>query len=436
MPEPAQSINLDDIPSRASDAGRVEADPAPLRNHGLRRQRVAGARGRRARDRASHRDGGQRHTPRGALLRRPRPRDVHGRRRRRSTRRQGTLVYVPDPGSVREATAAGGGNARLHRRRHARRSVHTFELGDASPSEGGRRASRSSVPAASPSTCGARSNRTASSTCRRFGRDEGGLALEVTLRLEGLRAADAPNRRAGEGVTHCVEVEGEASHDAALAAVAHILRLDAGSLPVLRAGRRRSRSGLGDARGRPHRSEPDRVRGRREDDLHDELRLVGDGSDGRRARRAPWRGRRPARRPTRHSVAPFRPRQRWRGARLDFYTDTVRAGYRGAYLRSLAESVAAGRARPRGARRRAPPMSSPTRRSRRSSSRSPASGPYAAAHIMMMLGRYSRLILDSWTRPKYAERHRRATSEGLDDRAALPPLRPLRGARVLARPDA
>ena len=29
-------------------------------------------------------------------------------------------------------------------------------------------------------------------------------------------------------------------------------------------------------------------------------------------------------------------------------------------------------------------------------------GPYAAAHIMMTVGRHSRLILDSWTRPKYA----------------------------------
>jgi hypothetical protein len=29
-------------------------------------------------------------------------------------------------------------------------------------------------------------------------------------------------------------------------------------------------------------------------------------------------------------------------------------------------------------------------------------GPYAAAHVMMLLGRYGRLILDSWTRPKYA----------------------------------
>ena len=26
---------------------------------------------------------------------------------------------------------------------------------------------------------------------------------------------------------------------------------------------------------------------------------------------------------------------------------------------------------------------------------------YAAAHVMLMLGRYSRLILDSWTRPTY-----------------------------------
>lgn len=31
----------------------------------------------------------------------------------------------------------------------------------------------------------------------------------------------------------------------------------------------------------------------------------------------------------------------------------------------------------------------------------PGVGPYAAAHIMMTLGRHSRLILDSWTRPTY-----------------------------------
>ena len=32
----------------------------------------------------------------------------------------------------------------------------------------------------------------------------------------------------------------------------------------------------------------------------------------------------------------------------------------------------------------------------------PGVGPYAAAHVMMTMGRNSRLILDSWTRPKYA----------------------------------
>ena len=32
----------------------------------------------------------------------------------------------------------------------------------------------------------------------------------------------------------------------------------------------------------------------------------------------------------------------------------------------------------------------------------PGVGPYAAAHVMMLLGRHSLLVLDSWTRPKYA----------------------------------
>ncbi len=32
----------------------------------------------------------------------------------------------------------------------------------------------------------------------------------------------------------------------------------------------------------------------------------------------------------------------------------------------------------------------------------PGIGPYAAAHIMMTLGRNAKLILDSWTRPKFA----------------------------------
>ena len=66
----------------------------------------------------------------------------------------------------------------------------------------------------------------------------------------------------------------------------------------------------------------------------------------------------------------------------------------------------------------------------------PGVGPYAAAHVMLTsLGRYSRLVLDSWTRPTYAKLAGRKASRQ-DDRAQVPPLRRLRRPRVLAAPDA
>jgi len=83
-----------------------------------------------------------------------------------------------------------------------------------------------------------------------------------------------------------------------------------------------------------------------------------------------------------------------------FYSDTVRAGYRGAYLRALSRSVASGRL----------DLESLARASTRELSDEelsatllalPGVGPYAAAHIMMLVGRYTPLVLDSWTRPKY-----------------------------------
>ena len=39
----------------------------------------------------------------------------------------------------------------------------------------------------------------------------------------------------------------------------------------------------------------------------------------------------------------------------------------------------------------------------------PGIGPYGTAHMMMLLGRHSRLVLDSWTRPKYAQLVGRST---------------------------
>jgi N-glycosylase/DNA lyase len=84
-----------------------------------------------------------------------------------------------------------------------------------------------------------------------------------------------------------------------------------------------------------------------------------------------------------------------------FYRDVVRAGYRGAYLRSLAASVVEGSVDLEELGRAAPD-DLPDEEVAARLLALPGVGPYAAAHIMMMLGRYSRLVLDSWTRPKYA----------------------------------
>ena len=87
-------------------------------------------------------------------------------------------------------------------------------------------------------------------------------------------------------------------------------------------------------------------------------------------------------------------------APVEFYTDVVRAGYRGAYLRRLATDVAEGRL---DLEELADPALSDLEVEQRLLAL-PGVGPYAAAHVMLTsLGRYGRLILDSWTRPKYAK---------------------------------
>ncbi len=82
-----------------------------------------------------------------------------------------------------------------------------------------------------------------------------------------------------------------------------------------------------------------------------------------------------------------------------FYTDVVRAGYRGAYLRRLATDVAEGHLD-------LEELTDPGLPDLEVEQRLlalPGVGPYASAHVMLTsLGRYGRLILDSWTRPKYA----------------------------------
>jgi len=95
-----------------------------------------------------------------------------------------------------------------------------------------------------------------------------------------------------------------------------------------------------------------------------------------------------------------------------FYRDVARAGYRGAYLRTLADDVASGRLD-------LEQLNDPELPDDEVEARLlalPGVGPYAAAHVMLTsLGRYSRLVLDSWTRPAYARlAGRKATDKTIE----------------------
>jgi N-glycosylase/DNA lyase len=91
-----------------------------------------------------------------------------------------------------------------------------------------------------------------------------------------------------------------------------------------------------------------------------------------------------------------------------FYREVVRAGYRGPYLRSLATSVASGELDLEA-------LNDPQLPEDEVAARLlalPGVGPYAAAHVMTTsLGRYRRLIFDSWTRPTYARLNGRKAAD-------------------------
>lgn len=81
-----------------------------------------------------------------------------------------------------------------------------------------------------------------------------------------------------------------------------------------------------------------------------------------------------------------------------FYREVVRAGYRAPHLLTVARSVADGTLD-------LEVLLDPDLPDEEVEARLlalPGVGPYAAAHIMLTLGRYGKLILDSWTRPTYA----------------------------------
>jgi 3-methyladenine DNA glycosylase/8-oxoguanine DNA glycosylase len=85
------------------------------------------------------------------------------------------------------------------------------------------------------------------------------------------------------------------------------------------------------------------------------------------------------------------------GAPDAWYRDAARMGYRGAYVKAIARDVA----------RRTLDLEALRDREildadvERKLLELPGIGPYGAAHVMQLLGRHRRLVLDSWTRPKY-----------------------------------
>jgi N-glycosylase/DNA lyase len=84
-------------------------------------------------------------------------------------------------------------------------------------------------------------------------------------------------------------------------------------------------------------------------------------------------------------------------ADASFYTDVAKTGYRGPYLRSIAADVASGSLDLEA-------FNDPALSDAEVAERLlalPGVGPYACAHMMMLIGRYGQLILDSWTRPTY-----------------------------------
>jgi N-glycosylase/DNA lyase len=84
-----------------------------------------------------------------------------------------------------------------------------------------------------------------------------------------------------------------------------------------------------------------------------------------------------------------------------FYANVMRAGYRGPYMLEIARTVADGSLDLEALGRMTPDELS-DEDLEAELLELPGVGPYASAHIMLTMGRYSRLIFDSWTRPKYA----------------------------------
>jgi N-glycosylase/DNA lyase len=86
---------------------------------------------------------------------------------------------------------------------------------------------------------------------------------------------------------------------------------------------------------------------------------------------------------------------------VEFYKDVIRAGYRAPYFKELAERIVSGELN----------VESwltndlPTKEFLREVKQVKGVGPYAAEHILRMVGRYDGLAIDSWVRPTFEKKH-------------------------------
>jgi 3-methyladenine DNA glycosylase/8-oxoguanine DNA glycosylase len=104
------------------------------------------------------------------------------------------------------------------------------------------------------------------------------------------------------------------------------------------------------------------------------------------------------------------------GADERFYKEVVRSGYRGPYFRAIATDVAEGHLDLELLLDPELPDDEVVARLLAL----PGVGPYATAQMLTLLGRYSHLILDSWSRPKYAQLNGRKASDKTIERRFRP----------------
>lgn len=102
--------------------------------------------------------------------------------------------------------------------------------------------------------------------------------------------------------------------------------------------------------------------------------------------------------------------------RSQWYAGVAKMGYRGPYVKQIASDVVAGRL----------DLEALAARGIRSDDEVeaallelPGIGPYAAAHVMQILGRHRRLVLDSWTRPTYVRLAQRRSASDTTIRRAF-----------------